>query len=684
MKILVTGGAGYLGKRVVAQFLLRGHSVRVIARATSRLDNLPWAGDVEVHRADLRTSANLVEAFDGVDALVHLAASLTGDEDAQFVSTVVGTERLLEAMASSATRHLVLASSFSVYAWTKVTGTLDEASPVEQAPDLYSRDSYTIAKVWQERVARRLSAEHGWDLTVLRPGFIWGQGGEYFAALGYKLGPVYLAVGPRTRLPLTHVDNCADFFANATENPSAAGETFNVVDGDDVRVWQHLREHLTRSHAGGLPIPMPYRAARLIPALAAWINRRLFRNKGRLPNIAVPSRFEARFKPARFSNRKAQGVLDWAPPLGREECLRRTYNPPAVSMSEAPAAVAAQLPRVPRSEGSGSEKSTAPRATIIIPTFKRPLRLRECIASCFAQEGPIPGSFEILVVDNCPDGSAAAVVHELSRSAAVPVHYLHEPRPGISMARNAGLCHARGEFAVFIDDDEVATKGWLAHLLEAQFRSGADVVFGPVLPTMPEITDPAKRAFFRTAFSHWTDHPSGTSVGSTLLTPFWARGTDAYPSLATGNCLIRYRSSEIAAVRFDNRLGLFGGEDALYFNQLAASGAHFIWCAEAVAWEHVPQERLRLGYVLLRALRGGQVASWAPMLLSPARPALTALSMAIALVQAPVFAFLACGYAAFASPKRYYYLTRLAGAIGKLFWAAPFRRRSWPSWPSKR
>jgi succinoglycan biosynthesis protein ExoM len=332
--------------------------------------------------------------------------------------------------------------------------------------------------------------------------------------------------------------------------------------------------------------------------------------------------------------------------------------------------------------GGGADPA-APLVTIIIPTFMRPLRLQQCISSCLAQKGVGSGAFEVLVVDNCPHGSVAGLVREIARSTSIQVNYLQEPRPGISMARNAGLSHVRGEFAAFIDDDEVATENWLAHLLEAQSHSKADVVFGPVLPVMPEAADPVRHNFFRVFLTHSTDHPTGTRVGSTVLTPFWARGRHAYPSLASGNCLIDRRSKRIGAAHFDDRLGRFGGEDALYFNLLAANGAYFVWCAEAVAWEHVPPERLRLSYALTRAVRGGQVASWVPMLLSPARPALVALSMAIALVQAPTYAALACTSFVIASPKRYYYLARLASAVGKLFWTAPFRRKSWPSWRSK-
>jgi succinoglycan biosynthesis protein ExoM len=337
----------------------------------------------------------------------------------------------------------------------------------------------------------------------------------------------------------------------------------------------------------------------------------------------------------------------------------------------------------PESTDGGFNEQDTPLATIVIPTFKRPLLLRECISSCLQQQDLGARTFEILVVDNCPEGSAASAVEDAARSASLPIRYLHEPRPGASMARNAGLGRAKGKFAAFIDDDEVASERWLAHLLDTQLHSDADVVFGPVLPMMPESVNSVQYVFFQTLLTHWTDHPTGTKVGSTLLTPFWARGPHAYPSLASGNFLIHRGATTVKNVEFDDRLGRFGGEDVLYFNQLAANGSHFVWCAEAVAWEHVPPERLRVSYALTRAIRGGQVTSWIPMLLSPARPAMTALSMMIALVQVPAFASLACGSTVFVRPKRYHYLARLASAVGKLFWAAPFRRRAWPSWRSR-
>jgi UDP-glucose 4-epimerase len=328
VRILITGANGFLGRHVVGECLRRGHAVRALVRPAACLDGLDWPGQVEVVRADLRVARDLATAFQGVDVLVHLAAAVAGGEDAQFAATVVGTERLLDAMALSQTKRLVLASSFSVYDWSAIRGTLTEESPLESGADLYDRDGYAIAKVWQERVVRRASAAHGWQLTVLRPGFIWGRGNAYLACLGQRLGRMHLVFGGWTRIPLTHVVNCADLFATAAEDPRAIGETLNVVDGEEIRVWGYLGEYLRRSGASGFRVPVPYTLALMGSRLARWSSRRIFQGKGKLPSLLVPCRFEARFKPLSFSNRKVREILGWQPHLSFADGLRLTYEEP--------------------------------------------------------------------------------------------------------------------------------------------------------------------------------------------------------------------------------------------------------------------------------------------------------------------------------------------------------------------
>jgi 2-alkyl-3-oxoalkanoate reductase len=324
MKALVTGANGFLGRHVVGALLARGVEVRALVRPAARLEELGWPSSVEVFRADLRTSRELRSAFEGVDVLVHLAAVVSGGEDVQFAGTVAGTERLLEAMAASACRRLILCGTFSVYDFSSTRQTLDENSPRHQTPDLYSRDGYTIAKWWQERVSRRFAEQHGWDLTVLRPGFIWGRDHAFLSALGVQFGRHYLVIGPMTRMPMTHVENCADVFALAALDPRARGQTLNVVDDHGERIWRYLSDYMRGVGQSGWRLPIPYWLAISVVRLAYAT---VFRRATKVPLILIPRAMESRLKPLRFENQKLRTTLGWTPPLNYEQCLARTYGP---------------------------------------------------------------------------------------------------------------------------------------------------------------------------------------------------------------------------------------------------------------------------------------------------------------------------------------------------------------------
>jgi nucleoside-diphosphate-sugar epimerase len=322
MKMLVSGAGGFLGRSVVDRLLERGHEVRAIVRPSS--SKPPWPDTVEVFRADLRVQDGLVSAFDGVDAVLHLAAATSGNEDTQFASTVVATERFLDAMAKSTVKRLIHVSSLVVYDWSKARSCMDEKTPLENNP--YAMGGYTIAKIWQERVVSRFAKKHSWDLTIARPGFIWGEGHAQIAGMGRQFGRIYLLFGPFTRLPLSHVDNCADCLLAAVENPAASGEIFNIIDGDEVRVWQYVREYARRSGQRGFLLPVPYRVGLGLAQLAAFTSRRLFGSKGKLPSLLTPRRFESQFMPMRFSNQKLRAKLKWTPSLSFKQCLDRTFS----------------------------------------------------------------------------------------------------------------------------------------------------------------------------------------------------------------------------------------------------------------------------------------------------------------------------------------------------------------------
>ena len=322
MRVLVTGAGGFLGRYVVDRLLARGHNVRAIIRPASSVPN--WSSAVEILRADLRVYDKLEAAFEGIDSVLHLASATSGNEDLQFASTVVATERFLGAMAKSPVKRLVHVSSLVVYDWARAKGIMNEDTPLLK--DVYDMGGYSIAKVWQERVVLSFAKANSWNLTIMRPGFIWGNQHAQIAGMGRHVGRTYLMFGPFTRLPLSHVVNCADCLVAAAERPAAIGESFNVIDGDNIRVWRYVREYAKRTGQRGFLLHLPYRFGLGLAYFASLVSRTLFGKKGKLPSLLTPRRFEAQFKPIRFSNQKLKEKLAWTPPLSFDECLKETYG----------------------------------------------------------------------------------------------------------------------------------------------------------------------------------------------------------------------------------------------------------------------------------------------------------------------------------------------------------------------
>lgn len=289
MRVLVTGAGGFLGQHVVANVAQRGHNVRAAIRPASPVPL--WPENVQTLFADLRIPNGIKSALAHIDAVIHLAAATSGSEDMQFSSTVVGTENLLNAIAKSSVKRIIHVSSLVVYDWSTVRGVMDEKTPLHS--DLYEMGGYTIAKVWQERIVRRAASAHSWQLTVLRPGFIWGPRKAEIAGMGRRRGRIHVLIAPFARLPLCHVVNCADCIGAALERPEAIGETFNVTDGDDIRVWRYARDHARGTGCRVLFLPVPYRFGYAIARFALFASRSIFGQKGKLPSLLVPRRFES-------------------------------------------------------------------------------------------------------------------------------------------------------------------------------------------------------------------------------------------------------------------------------------------------------------------------------------------------------------------------------------------------------
>src|SRR5262249_44244569 len=95
-------------------------------------------------------------------------------------------------------------------------------------------------------------------------GFIWGRDQGYLAALGQQVGRHHLVIGPLTRIPMTHVENCADVFALAATDPRAVGQTLNVVDGPGARISSYLSDYMRGSGQPGARV-------RAVEDCACWV-----------------------------------------------------------------------------------------------------------------------------------------------------------------------------------------------------------------------------------------------------------------------------------------------------------------------------------------------------------------------------------------------------------------------------
>lgn len=150
MKILITGGAGFIGSHLVEQVLAAGHSVRVLDNlSTGKRENIPTNTQVEFVEGDIRNAQTVRRAVAGTDAIVHLAAvasvqASVDDPLGTHASNFDGTLHLLDAARLEGVRRFVYASSAAVYGDT-------EQLPVAES---------TVLKPLSPYAADKLAGEH--------------------------------------------------------------------------------------------------------------------------------------------------------------------------------------------------------------------------------------------------------------------------------------------------------------------------------------------------------------------------------------------------------------------------------------------------------------------------------------------------------------------------------------------
>ena len=283
MRVVVTGASGFIGQAVVPALRARGHEVLALDRAA--LGDLSGFKDWSAHLA-------------GRDAVVHLAALAHARHIDAARLRAVNVDLALslgKAAAAAGTRMLQMSS-------VKVLGEETARQPFDDSSAPAPHDAYGRAKAAAEAALR---AVPGLSLTVLRPPLVYGPGVKAnFLALMRAVArgwPLPLA-SIENRRSLVYAGNLAHAVVRCIESPLAAGKTYGVTDGDALSTPDLCR-------ALGAALGRPARLFSFPPALLEF---------------APPATKLTRSLVVDDSALRRD--LDWAPPHGLEEGLRRTAD----------------------------------------------------------------------------------------------------------------------------------------------------------------------------------------------------------------------------------------------------------------------------------------------------------------------------------------------------------------------
>jgi nucleoside-diphosphate-sugar epimerase len=318
LKALVTGGTGFIGRRLVSQLARRGDTVRCLVRPTSRLDPLrPFAP--EFITGDLGDAASLRAAVEGVDRVFHLAGVVQAAAESVFEEVnTQGTRNLVEACLgrAPAIRRFVFVSSIAA-AGPNAT---EERATEEEDPHPVS--AYGRSKLAAERAV--LAAGTRLPATVIRPPNVLGPGSKEMGAavtllrrgLAPKLG------NGRPQTSLIDVDDLSAAMILAAESPRSEGQIYYVTDGE-AYAWREIIEAVAAGIGGKrIVIRIPF-AVQLTAALFEETAARLSR---RLPRLTREIVRAARDQYWIYDGSKIERDLGFRPRYRLHDSVRRALE----------------------------------------------------------------------------------------------------------------------------------------------------------------------------------------------------------------------------------------------------------------------------------------------------------------------------------------------------------------------
>jgi NADH dehydrogenase len=223
--ILVTGGTGFVGPKIVHALRGEGRDVRCLVRNPGDAGRLKAWG-CEVVQGDVTDAASLHRAVAGCDAVVHLVAIIAG-RPSDFERVMIGgTQDLVAAAQEAGVRRFVLMSALGV------------------SPETKDLTPYYLAKWEMELAVKDSGVEH----VIFRPSFVFGRDGGVLPIFVRQVrwSPVTPVIGDGgNRIQPIWVEDVASYFAKSIDLPAAANRTFELGGPDQV-TWNELYERIAK------------------------------------------------------------------------------------------------------------------------------------------------------------------------------------------------------------------------------------------------------------------------------------------------------------------------------------------------------------------------------------------------------------------------------------------------------
>jgi nucleoside-diphosphate-sugar epimerase len=315
MKILITGGNGFLGSHLVDRLAARaGVELRLMLRRTSRLE---FIDGVEYDRveADVRDETSLAAAVEGAETVIHLAGLTSALTEARYHEVNArGTETLVRAARAAGVRRFVYVSSLAAL------GPSRDGLTLPATPNPVS--GYGRSKLAGEYAA--LAAKDAMSVAVVRPPAVYGERDRALlpfyriARLGFV--PVY-GDGTR-RLSFIHAHDAADAIIAAALADSPPGAVYTINDGA-IHTWRSLVEAFAKAagrRVRALPTPPAlFHLAAYAGGLAQTITRK--------PLPLSPDEVQhMRVRAWLADNGPIERDLGWQPQIGIDQGFAQAYR----------------------------------------------------------------------------------------------------------------------------------------------------------------------------------------------------------------------------------------------------------------------------------------------------------------------------------------------------------------------